>query len=97
VVKWTPFCDLISLFSSLKFDREYELSFWNEIYGCVSYLNLPYETVMSMPTYIRKFWIQKHNRVAQEMDEGIRGPQKGTVVDGEAVNAYAAIEQGNAN
>lgn len=50
-----------------------------------------------MPTYIRKFWIQKHNRTAQELDEGIRGPQKGTVVDGEAVNAYAAIEQGNAN
>lgn len=50
-----------------------------------------------MPTYIRKFWIQKHNRNAQELDEGIRGPKNGTVVDGEAVNAYAAIEQGNAN
>lgn len=97
MVKWKPFCDLISLFSSLKFDSEYELSFWNEIYGCVNYLNLPYETVMSMPTYVRKFWIQKHNRMAQEMEGGADNSKGGNVINGEAVNAYAAIEQGNAN
>lgn len=85
---------MISLFSSLVYSNEYELSFWNEIYGCVNYLNLPYETVMSMPTYIRKYWIKKHNRDAVE--QGMQADGSGvSTKTGEDINAYAKIEQKN--
>ena len=88
-----PFCDLISLFSHLKFDSQYELAFWNEIYGCVNYLNLPYETVMNMPIYVRKFWIQKHNKMAEEREQPTNSGN-GKTITGEALNDFAAIEQG---
>ena len=85
---------MISLFSSLVYSSEYELSFWNEIYGCVNYLNLPYETVMSLPTYIRKFWIKKHNREA--LEQGPNGDGSGvSTKTGLDVNTYAKIEQKN--
>ena len=38
----------------------------DEIWGCVEYLEIPYETVMSMPVHLRKYWIIKHNRKAEE-------------------------------
>jgi len=88
-----PFCDLISLFSSIKFDSDYEMSFWNEIFGCVNYLNLPYETVMDMPIHIRKFWIQKHNQRAEEREAAIKKEGGMSIVDGESINAYAKQEQ----
>ena len=72
------------------------MSFWNEIFGCVNYLNLPYETVMSMPTYIRKFWIQKHNRVTEEAEGRYANAPNQKTITGEALNDYAAIEQGGA-
>lgn len=89
-----PFCNLISLFSSLVYSNEYELSFWNEIYGCVNYLNLPYDTVMSLPTYIRKFWIKKHNREATEQSAGV-GDGNMSIKSGMDINTYAKIEQKN--
>ena len=91
---WRPFCDLVSLFSSVKYDQEYELSFWNEIYGCVNYLNLPYETVMNLPVYIRKFWIQKHNQAVEEEKRAAEGSDKMTTVGGESLNAFARTEMG---
>jgi len=69
------------------------MAFWNEIYGCVSYLNLPYETVMNMPVYVRKFWIQKHNRMAEEREKS-NTQNGGTTITGEALNDFAALEQG---
>ena len=61
-----PFCNLISLFLSIKRDQDSVMNFWDEIYGCVNYLNLPYDTVMNLPVYVRKFWIKKHNRQVEE-------------------------------
>jgi len=90
-----PFCNLISLFSSIKYDAEYEASFWEEIYGCVNYLNLPYDTVMNLPIYIRKFWIRKHNQKANEEEENAENMTAGNKVGGVALNAYARIEQGS--
>ena len=90
-----PFCNLISLFSSIKYDAEYEYSFWNEIWGCVNYLNLPYDTVMNLPIYIRKFWIKRHNQQAQEQKEEEENNMAGSKVGGVALNAYARVEQSN--
>ncbi len=91
----TPFCNLISLFSSIEYGPEYEYSFWNEIYGCVNYLNLPYETVMNLPIYIRKFWIQRHNRQAEEEEREMAGMNEGNKVGGAQLNGYARLEQAN--
>lgn len=88
-----PFCNLISLFSSINYDQEYELSFWSEIYGCVNALGLQYETVMSMPVYIRKFWIQKHNMEAERIDREERNALGGaSTIGGEVLNDYAQLE-----
>ena len=90
----TPFCNLISLFSSIEYGPEYEYSFWNEIYGCVNYLNLPYDTVMNLPIYIRKFWIKKHNQRAEEEEQQAQEMSDGKRVGGEQLNGYAFMEQG---
>lgn len=91
-----PFCNLINLFSSINYDSEYERSFWNEIYGCVTYLNLPYDTVMNLPVYIRKYWIQKHNHRAEEEEEEKNMQEwmgKGGKTSGIALNGFAKAEQ----
>ena len=88
-----PFCDLISLFLSIKFDENYELSFWNEIFGCVNYLNIPYETVMKLPIYIRKFWIQKHNQQVEEQEKNLNKEQNFSTIGGESINSFAKQEQ----
>lgn len=49
---------------------------------------------MSMPTYIRKFWIKKHNRDAVEQGMKMDGSGVSTKT-GEDINAYAKIEQKN--
>lgn len=72
-----------------------EKRLWDELWGCVNYLKIPFETVMSMPVYIRRFWILKHNEVNSK--DNTPGNDKPTSVDGQAINAYAQIEQGNRN
>lgn len=48
---------------------------------------------MNMPVYLRKFWIDKHNRSMEES----RAEKEGmTTIGGSALNAYAKLEQGNA-
>lgn len=88
-----PFCDLISLFSSISNNPEAEQALWDEIWGCVSYVKIPYETVMyNMPVYVRKYWIQRHNEAnAPEKNSG----SAVNTVDGASINTYAKMEQSN--
>lgn len=73
------------------------MNFWNEIYGCVNYLNLPYETVMDLPIYVRKFWIKKHNHAVEEeqaeMERAKLGQSGVDTISGEGLNAFAEQEQ----
>lgn len=71
---------------------DYELSFWEEIWGCVKVIGIPYDTVMSMPVQNRKILIQRHN-MEGEMNEmkKMRG-NDGTTIGGESLNAYAEQE-----
>ena len=69
------------------------MSFWNEIYGCVNYLNIPYETVMNLPVQIRKFWIRKHNQNVEEEKRATENSSSGGTISGEALNSYAHLEQ----
>ena len=52
VAQWRPFCNLISLFSSISNDQE-------------SYQAL-FDTLMNMPVHIRKYWIHKYNAENKE-------------------------------
>lgn len=49
---------------------------------------------MSLPTYIRKFWIKKHNREATEQSAGV-GDGNMSIKSGMDINTYAKIEQKN--
>lgn len=90
-----PFCNLTNLFSSITFDNEYEKDFWDEIFGCVNYMKLPYETVMNMPVYIRKLWINRHNQRCQEEKEAYNKENGGYQKSDISINAYAKLEQQN--
>lgn len=58
-------------------------------------MNIPVETVMKLPIQDRRYFIQRHN----EEQQGIRAERERTsgnrVVDGEAINEYAKLEQEN--
>ena len=92
-----PFCDLISLFLSISKDNigDSEKKLWDELWGCVNYLKIPYDTLMTMPVYIRKFWILKHNEVSSQ--NNMPNGDKNNTIDGTAINSYAQMEQNNRN
>jgi len=55
------------------------------------YLKVPFDTLMEMPVYVRKFWIDKY--VA---DNDKSGNEPGsTTVDSGSINTYAQLEQDN--
>ena len=62
----------------------------NEIWGCVKYIKLPYDTVMNMPVYARKQWIQKYNAEMEEIEQMRNNqPKNGhSVVCGSILNSY---------
>lgn len=69
--------------------EEYERAFWDEIYGCMKYVGLPYDTLMSMPIQDRKVWIMKHNMAQRGEAERERNQS------GDFINSYASLEQEN--
>ena len=44
------------------------MNFWDEIWGCVKYIKIPYDTVWNMPVYNRKMLIYKHNQDVSEQN-----------------------------
>lgn len=68
------------------------MEFWNEIWGCVNYIKLPYDVVWNMPVYIRKLWISKHNR-ENSADNGNNNSEGLDIVNSSTINSYAALEQ----
>lgn len=91
-----PFCNLISLFSSISNHYEAEQALWDEIWGCVNYIKIPYDTIMNMPVYIRKFWIKKHNE-ANNISNTSNQNKTEKNISGIAINSYAEMEQNNFN
>ena len=72
--------------------KEQEKAFWEEIWGCVNIIKIPYDTVMNMPVMDRKNWITRHNyEVELEEEEARRN--KDSINDGSFINAYAQMEQ----
>ncbi len=88
---------MISLFLSISNEGvgEAEKKLWDELWGCVNYLKIPFDTLMAMPVYIRKFWILKHNEVNNQENKSGNGENKN--IDGQQINSYAQLEQSNRN
>lgn len=71
-------------------DGESYRGLWEELYGCNSYLKIPFDTLMDMPVHIRKFWIQKYN---SDNNETSYNDPNTNVINGEGINTYASLEQ----
>lgn len=70
----------------------------DEIWGCVEYIKIPFDTLWSMPVYLRKYWIQRHNQKVASEDQNNSTSGNGSAgaprtISGNAVNAYAKLEQ----
>src|SRR3972149_2383766 len=66
-----PFFPLTSNFFGLTSD--YKIPLLEEIYVCMKYLHIPYNDVLSMPTYERRFYLtmftSENEKRAEKMEE----------------------------
>lgn len=53
--------------------NEYADALLDEIYGCFKYIGIPIETVMNMPVQNRKYFISRHNRDTEELNNKYGG------------------------
>ena len=68
-----------------------------ELWGCVEYLKIPFDTLWEMPVYLRKYWIERHNdkvKNEQAMNDKTSGKNASTI-NSDAINTYAKLEQSN--
>lgn len=72
-----------------------------ELWGCVKYIGLSWDMVMSLPIQDRKYYIQKHNYETQEANNVTGSNSSGnreymTSIYGEEVNKIAErMQQSN--
>ena len=72
-----------------------------ELWGCVKYIGLSWDMVMSLPIQDRKYYIQKHNYETQEASNATGSNSSGnreymTSISGEEVNKIAErMQQSN--
>lgn len=67
-----------------------------EIWGCYKHMNIPLETIYSMPIMMRKFFIKKHNKDVMEQNakyENSNNNRETTYEDGISINEFAKQEQ----
>ena len=67
----------------------------DEIWGCTHHMKLPMETVMKLPIQDRRYFIQKHNEEQEDLRARYERRNGNQIQDGEAINAYARLEQQN--
>lgn len=80
------------MFSGLS--KELSIALQDEIFSCMRYIKIPYDSLMHMPTKDRRFFIKKHNKATEE--ENIRY-NRGETMSGVGVNSVAdmAMQRGN--
>jgi len=49
---------------------------WDEIFSCIEFLGISHDTLLSMPTYLRKFYITKHNERVRNENEKLKKMNK---------------------
>jgi hypothetical protein len=70
--------------------NEYADALLDEIYGCFKYIGIPIETVMNMPVQNRKYFISRHNKDCDEMNNK-HSNDKSSTFTGEATTKYSEI------
>lgn len=75
--------------------NEYEARLEREVWGCVKYIGIPYETVMKMPIYKRKDYIRLHNEEQEGITKQREKDNSKNTVSGMMINDYAKLEQAN--
>lgn len=94
MARWIYFYNLTNLFFSI-LPNEYEARLDREIWGCVKYIGIPYETVMRMPIYKRKNFIRMHNEEQEGIKQKEEAANNKNKVNGELINNFAKMEQAN--
>lgn len=51
---------------------EFKKSLWDELIDCRQFIGIDHNTLLSMPTYIRKIYILKHNDYVNSQKELIK-------------------------
>lgn len=69
-----PFLNSTILFSSISPD--YKKYLWDEIINCVKFVGIEHNTLLKMPTYIRKIYIGKHNEYISNENEKLKQKNK---------------------
>jgi len=65
-----PFLKSTVLFSSISPD--YKKYLWDELISCVRFVGIDHNTLLKMPTYLRKIYIGKHNEHIKEENEKLK-------------------------
>lgn len=78
------------LFSSIS--PNFERNLKDELYGCFKYIGIPFDVLDRMPVRDRKFYIAKHNGIAEEENSKNRNEN---TINGELINTYANLHQLN--
>jgi len=72
------------MFSGLS--KELSIALRDEIFSCMRYIKIPYDSLMHMPTKDRRFFIKKHNEVTEEENAK---HNKGETISGAGLNNVA--------
>jgi hypothetical protein len=70
--------------------KEYADALLDEIYGCFKYIGIPIDTVMSLPTQTRKYFISRHNYECEKQNKSYSN-QPSSSITGEATNEYTKM------
>lgn len=66
--------------------NDYAESLLDEIYGCFKYIGIPIDTVMNMPIQDRKYFIARHNKDCEAINQ--KHSNNSYNITGEAVSEY---------
>ena len=69
--------------------NDYAEALLDEIYGCFKYIGIPIDTVMNMPIQERKYFISRHNKDCESVNN--KHGNNNYNVTGEAVESYSNI------
>lgn len=69
-----PFFPLTHHFFGLTY--KYKKPLLEELYVCFQYVKIPYETLMTMPTWERRFYMNIHSENVEKQNEARNSQQK---------------------
>jgi hypothetical protein len=70
--------------------NEYASALLDEIYGCFKYIGIPIDTVMNMPIQNRKYFISKHNKDCDEINNKYSNSNSSTL-SGDATETFTKM------